>query len=142
MTTKEIKVQLALGLLSWEDKIRLAYSKRTSKEILTILSTDENNNVSHKAGQALKEKRMKIISLDVSTALAILDALGCSDDPIMYKGKEITPQELDYHYNYDYNIKASSVRIKFYTGSSGKMSVLRLTKGSLYTMVVNRLAGR
>jgi hypothetical protein len=85
---------------------------------------------------------MKIISLDVSTALAILDDLGCSDDPITYKGKEITPQELDYYYNHDYNIKASSVRIKFYTGSSSKMGALRLTKGSLYTMVVNRLTGR
>ena len=84
---------------------------------------------------------MKIISLDVSMALAILDALGCSDDPIMHRGKEITPQELDYYYNHDYNIKASSVRIKFYTGGS-KASVLRLTKGSLYTMVVNRLVGR
>lgn len=85
---------------------------------------------------------MKIISLDVSTALAILDALGCSDDPIMYKGKEITPQILDYYCNHDYNIRASSVRIKFYTGSRMCMGAVRLTKGSLYTMVVNRLTGR
>lgn len=88
---------------------------------------------------------MKIISLDVSTALAILDALGCSDDPIMYKGKEITPQELDYYYNHDYNIKASSVRIKFYSGSRmGVVHIIRgsFIEGSLYTMVVNRLTGR
>lgn len=78
---------------------------------------------------------MKIISLDVSTALAILDALGCSDDPIIWKGKGVTPEGLDYYYNHDYNIKASSVRIKFYGGGRK----LGLLKGSLYAMVVDRL---
>ena len=42
MTNKEIEIQLALGSLSWEDKLKLAKSKRTSKKILTILSTDKN----------------------------------------------------------------------------------------------------
>lgn len=75
---------------------------------------------------------MKIISLDIETALAILDALGCSVDPIFRKGEETTPQDLDYYYNPAYDTKASSVRITFYT-NKGKI------KGSLYSMVVDRL---
>ena len=42
MTTKELKIQLALGSLSIDDRIKLAKNSNTSKEILTILSTDEN----------------------------------------------------------------------------------------------------
>ena len=42
MTIKEIKIQLALGSLSTDDRIKLAKNSNTSKEILTILSTDEN----------------------------------------------------------------------------------------------------
>ena len=45
MTTKEIEIQLALGSLPLEDKRKLAYSGRTSKEILFILSTDEDSSV-------------------------------------------------------------------------------------------------
>ena len=41
MTIKEIKIQLALGSLTLDMKIKLAKNKRTSKEILTILSADE-----------------------------------------------------------------------------------------------------
>ena len=49
MTTKEFKVQLALGSLSYEDKIKLAYNPNrvvenpnTPKEVLRRLSTDKN----------------------------------------------------------------------------------------------------
>ena len=42
MTTKEFEVQLALGTLSFEDKLKLADNKRTSKKVLTILYRDEN----------------------------------------------------------------------------------------------------
>ena len=42
MTTKEFEVQYALGSLSIDDRIKLAKNSNTSKEILTILSTDEN----------------------------------------------------------------------------------------------------
>ncbi len=42
MAIKEIEVQLALGSLPWDDKVRLARNKRTSKKILTILSTDKD----------------------------------------------------------------------------------------------------
>jgi len=42
MTTKEIEVQIALGTLSIEDKVDLADNKRTTKKILTILSTDKS----------------------------------------------------------------------------------------------------
>ena len=45
MTTKEFKIQLALGSLSWVDKVKLANNKRTSKKILTILSIDEDWHV-------------------------------------------------------------------------------------------------
>ena len=45
MTIKEIKIQLALGTLSYDMKIKLAYNKRTSKKILTILSTDKHWHV-------------------------------------------------------------------------------------------------
>ena len=41
MTTKEFKMQLALGTLTYDIKKELADNKRTSKEILIILSTDE-----------------------------------------------------------------------------------------------------
>ena len=78
------------------------------------------------------------MSLDVSTALGILEALGCSEDPIFWRGKELTPQGLDYYYNHDYSIRASSVRrITFYSSQKCKK-----VKGSLYTMVVYRLMGR
>ena len=77
---------------------------------------------------------MRIVSLDVNEALAILEALGCSADPIFWKGKETTSQDIDYYFDYS-AAKASSIKIKFYNG-------LHLVKGSLYTMVVNRLTKR
>ena len=45
MTTKEFDIQVALGTLSYKDKLKLADNKRTSKKILTILSTDKDWNV-------------------------------------------------------------------------------------------------
>ena len=42
MTIKEFEIQLALGSLTDEMKYDLAYNKRTSKKILTILSTDKD----------------------------------------------------------------------------------------------------
>ena len=42
MTIKEFKIQYALGSLTDGMKIELAANKRTSKEVLTILSTDKN----------------------------------------------------------------------------------------------------
>lgn len=45
MTTKEFEVQYALGSLSWDDIKRLAYDKRTSKKVLTILSKDEDSYI-------------------------------------------------------------------------------------------------
>ena len=42
MTTKEIEIQLALGTLSYMNKLRCADGKRTSKKVLTILSKDKN----------------------------------------------------------------------------------------------------
>ena len=41
MTIKEFEIQLALGTLSYDMKYKLANNKKTSKEVLTILSTDE-----------------------------------------------------------------------------------------------------
>ena len=42
MTIKEFKIQLALGTLSYMNKLRCAGNKRTSKKVLTILSKDKN----------------------------------------------------------------------------------------------------
>ena len=42
MTIKEFEVQKALGLLTYGMKIELAKNKRTSKEVLIILSTDKS----------------------------------------------------------------------------------------------------
>ena len=42
MTIKEFEIQLALGSLTDEMKYDLAYNKRTSKEVLTILSKDKD----------------------------------------------------------------------------------------------------
>lgn len=42
MTTKEFKIQYALGTLSTDDRLKLADDTRTSKKILTILYKDEN----------------------------------------------------------------------------------------------------
>jgi len=45
MNKNELDIQLALGSLSYDDKIKLVKNKRTSKKILTILSKDENSYV-------------------------------------------------------------------------------------------------
>ena len=42
MTIKEFEIQYALGSLTDDMKYKLASNKRTSKKILTILSTDED----------------------------------------------------------------------------------------------------
>ena len=45
MTIKEIKIQLALGSLTDDMKVDLAIDKRTSIEVLTILSADKRSYV-------------------------------------------------------------------------------------------------
>jgi len=40
MTVKEFKMQTALGTLSYANKIKLAYARRTPKKVLAILSND------------------------------------------------------------------------------------------------------
>ena len=42
MTAKEIEIQYALGTLTDKMKYKLAVNERTSKEVLTILSTDKD----------------------------------------------------------------------------------------------------
>ena len=42
MTTKELEVQIALGTLSYDQKLELVENPNTSKKILTLLSKDEN----------------------------------------------------------------------------------------------------
>ena len=48
MTNKEIEIQIALGTLSNNMKWRLSYNKRTSKKILTKLSTDKDDYVRYR----------------------------------------------------------------------------------------------
>ena len=45
MTIKEFEIQLALGTLSYDIKYKLVRNERTSKEILTKLSTAKNNYI-------------------------------------------------------------------------------------------------
>jgi len=78
---------------------------------------------------------MQIAKLDINQAQGILGVLGCEDDPIFHKGEEITIRDLDLYY--DDSTSASTIRIKFYGGKKCK-----LIKGSLYTMVEYRLAGK
>ena len=42
MTIKEFKIQLALGMISNDEKLNIANTVTTSKRILTILSRDED----------------------------------------------------------------------------------------------------
>lgn len=42
MTIKEVEIQLALGSLSYNDKVKLTKNLYTSKKILTKLSTDKD----------------------------------------------------------------------------------------------------
>ena len=79
---------------------------------------------------------MRIKSLSISDALGILDTLDSSEDPIIWRGREITPQDLNDHYTYDYTLRASSIKITFYSSRHKKVT------GSLYTMVVCRLTER
>lgn len=64
MTVKEIKIQLALGSLSYRMKYILARHYNTPKEILTILSKDKNKCVKYwvATNPNTPEKVLKILS--------------------------------------------------------------------------------
>ena len=88
--------------------------------------------------------KIKVKSLDVGLALQLLDDLGSSEDPIFFRGKEITPNDFFYNDNsfsigdkfIDVYTKASQVRIKYWGIRNGKFGLYR---GSLYSMVLDRL---
>ena len=63
MTTKEIRVQLALGTLSRRAKIKLAMTKRTSKEILTMLATDVHYDVRYYAAKNPNTSKEVLVKL-------------------------------------------------------------------------------
>ena len=66
MTIKEFEIQLALGTLSYEMKYKLARDERTSKKILTTLSTDEDWIVRHNVADNINtpKKILTILSKD------------------------------------------------------------------------------
>lgn len=72
----------------------------------------------------------KIKNLDITLAIKILNELESDDDPIIWKGHNITPQDLKNYYAGD--TKASTIKIAFYLKGS-------MIRGSLYTMVKARI---
>lgn len=71
-----------------------------------------------------------MIKMDVETANAVLEALGCSSDPIFHRGKETTSYDLAY--GEFHKSDSARIRIQFF-------SKTRLTKGTLKDMVKDRL---
>ena len=69
MTIKEVEIQLALGTLSYDMKYELADNKRTSKEVLTILSKDEGWYVRCRVASNLNTPKevLKKLSTDESS---------------------------------------------------------------------------
>ena len=68
MTNKEFEVQLALGTLSFDVLRKLTYSKRASKKILTILSTNKSNHI------------REYVALNPNTPIEILEKLSIDKD--------------------------------------------------------------
>jgi 3-methyladenine DNA glycosylase AlkC len=71
MTTKEIKIQIALGSLSFEDIVKLARGRKTSKKILTILSKDKDWFVRQRVAKNLNTpiEVLKILSTDEDSSV-------------------------------------------------------------------------
>jgi arylsulfatase A-like enzyme len=81
---------------------------------------------------------MKILALTVDQACTILDAVGCSDDPVKYRGHETSPGTIlsaPSERDPEGNRKASRVEIEYWNG-------MRRTLGTLQDMVVDRLRPR
>jgi len=74
-----------------------------------------------------------MIKLDIQQAIQILDALGSSNDPIVFRGKETSPNTLSYDFSIEDSEPASKIRIKFWTDNGKQIT------GSLITMVAERL---
>lgn len=81
--------------------------------------------------------------VNLEDGLTILDALGSSDDPIFFKGKEMAFSQLVYG---GYEEKTHSpvsdadirkVNIKFYGHDDHKE--LKLRRGTVYSMILDRL---
>jgi hypothetical protein len=71
-------------------------------------------------------------NMDVSTAVAVLDAFGSENDPIFRRGKETTPYDLDGELVRDRDLQASRVRIRYNVDG-------RWVDGTLATMVFDRM---
>lgn len=82
----------------------------------------------------MKRKR----GMKVPTAVEVLEALGCSEDPIVWQGVETTPGDLEgtisLHYHGEQgHVRAADLRIT-YSGGRGTR------RGTLSGMVKDRLA--
>lgn len=76
---------------------------------------------------------ISVLELDVGEALAELEQLGSSEDPIVYQGQEMTPSELVYRAKPNL---AKHVRVSFWGEVDGRC---RLIRGSnLARMVADR----
>ena len=76
----------------------------------------------------------------VDDACAFLEILCSASDPIgVAVGVESSPYDLAAQYGVD--TKAGKVRIWFYGRKEGSRKITKI-KGTLYTMIVYRLAGR
>lgn len=80
---------------------------------------------------------MKIRALTVAEACGILDTLGCSDDPLFYRGHETSPNTImscPGEEDPEGRRMAGRVRIEYYGGRE-----LRRRRGTLQSMVIDRL---
>ncbi len=71
--------------------------------------------------------------LDLDQAIQFLDAIGCTDDPIQYKGEETNPSSLTYWE--EGAAAASGIKIKFYKVNNCQS----WATGTLFSMVRDRL---
>lgn len=80
---------------------------------------------------------MRLRALTVYEACAILEVLGCGDDPMIYRGAETTSDSI---YNAptaqspNFSRKANTVRIAYWSGAHA-----RRIQGTLQSMVADRL---
>lgn len=65
-------------------------------------------------------------SLRISTAISLLESLGCSEDPVTYKGEELYVRELEDHPKApSSSVPAGRLKIRYWHGRGWKDGTLR-----------------
>ncbi len=72
--------------------------------------------------------------MTLRSAVEELTALGSNDDPIVWRGEDMTPQELADRWGYD--TLAANFRISYYSVRAGKVRLLK--NGTLGGMIRDR----